>query len=129
MNLDALTNPTPKQIKIEKLLQNYSEKKSFYTLTQEEERYLEKLKIENEKRKNPTWIGTLINNFFSYITGQVQNSRLETLYLQYNPKEKFLTEYEEIMKENDTKIQLLSNSDIIQKDLLNVNVLDTFKKN
>lgn len=128
MNTDALTNPNKEQLEIQKLLQNYSEKKKFYTLTKEEERYLEKLKYENEKRKNPTWIGSIVNTFFTYITGQVQNTRLETLYLQYNPKEKFLQEYEEIMKENETNIQIYSNAGVIQKNLLDINPLESFKR-
>jgi hypothetical protein len=80
------------------LLKNYYEKKPMYELNQEEKKFKIKLEMEHEQEKNPTILGSFIQNMTSYFFSFVKNTKAETLLRNFSSNDQFITEFDEIQK-------------------------------
>jgi hypothetical protein len=80
------------------LLKNYYEKKPMYELNQEEKNFKIKLEMEHEQEKNPTILGSFIQNMTSYLFSFVKNTKAETFLRNFSSNDQFITEFDEIQK-------------------------------
>jgi hypothetical protein len=88
------------------LLKNYYEKKPMYELNREEQNFKIKLEMEHEQEKNPTILGSFIQNMSSYLFSFVKNTKAETFIRNFSSNDQFITEFDEIQKLENENIKI-----------------------
>lgn len=114
MDRIALYDLNPQQKYTEYLLTNYSEKKQFYVLDAEERNYLHILQNEHKMKKNPTWLGLMIQNVSQMLSKVTQTPYFETIS-NYFGGTQMPSEFE---PQKDTPVDILSKAPIVGLELI-----------
>eukprot|EP01080_Neovahlkampfia_damariscottae_P011779 gene11779-5116_t len=102
-----------------KFLKNYYEKQTMYELNEQEINFKRQLEIEHEEEKNPTVLGSLIQNISNFFFSNIKNTKVETFIQNFTVNDQFITEYEEIQKNENFKIKK-SNEKVIMNEMIKI---------